>query len=161
MSHHFEIRRAMTLTTRLLMPAEALHVAPTRGAGRGAGRRRGGGIGLAALVTEPGWEKAEDTQPPVLQPFREATGPTEPLPYDARAIDFFSKMVGDDFFEKLADATNANAVSCRSAAGGHVPLRNKARRAPRVPEVTRCRPPAAGRVGQVAERGGGDAGEVA
>ena len=90
------------------------------GAGRGAGRQRGGGIGLAELVTEPGWEKAEDTQPPVLQPFREATGPTEPLPYDARAIDFFSKMVEDDFFEKLADATNANAV------GQPAPLTNNA-----------------------------------
>ena len=86
-----------------------------RGAGRG-GRRRGGGVGLAELVAEPGWQKMADVDPPVVQPLREATGPTEPLPHDARPVDFLHQMVGADFFEKLAVATNANAASKRPPA---------------------------------------------
>ena len=53
---------------------------------------------------------AADLEPPVIEPFTEVTGPTDPLPHDAPAIDFLLQMVGAKFFVSLATAMNANAI---------------------------------------------------
>ena len=82
-----------------------------------AAERDEAGVALADLVAEPGWQAVEDVGDPAgVRPFREATGPTDPLPHDARAVDFLHQMVGADFFAKLAAATNANAARKRPPA---------------------------------------------
>ena len=65
---------------------------------------------LVDVEVEPGWLKVEHLEPIVINPFTEASGPTDPLPPDAPAIDFLYQMVGAEFFGELATATNANAV---------------------------------------------------
>ena len=37
------------------------------------------------VEVEPGWRKVADLEPPVINPFTEASGPTDPLPPDAPA----------------------------------------------------------------------------
>ena len=55
----------------------------------------------------------EEIDPPTVHPFREPSGPTDPLPHDARPIEFFEKMFDVNFFEKLATSTNLNAAAKR------------------------------------------------
>ena len=84
-----------------------------RSQGRGRGGARGGRVLPADLVTEPGWRRMEEIDPPTVHPFGEPSGPTDPLPHDARPIKFFEKMFDVDFFGKLATATNSNAAAKR------------------------------------------------
>ena len=55
----------------------------------------------------------KEIDPPTVHPIREPSGPTDPLPHDARPIEFFEKMFDVDFFEKLATSTNLNAAAKR------------------------------------------------
>ena len=41
------------------------------------------------------------------------SGPTVPLPHDSRPIAFFNQMFGEAFFDRMAEATNANAATRR------------------------------------------------
>ena len=77
------------------------------------GRRRGGGLRLDELVVEPGWQKMDDVVPDAVHPFNEPSGPTVPLPPDACPIAFFDQMFGEAFFDRMAEATNANAAARR------------------------------------------------
>ena len=77
------------------------------------GRRRGGGLHLDELVVEPGWQKMEDVVPDAVHPFNEPSGPTVPLPPDACLIAFVNQMFGEAFFDRMAEATNANAAARR------------------------------------------------
>ena len=65
---------------------------------------------LVDLEMEPGWRKMADLEPPHIQLFTEASGPTDPLSPDALTIDFLPQMAGAKFFGQLATVTNANAV---------------------------------------------------
>ena len=86
------------------------------GRGRGRGRCRGRGRAAAAAAAdptqlEPGWSRSEDVAPPRVHEFRESTGPTTPLPPSAQPLEFVLQLLGADLFEKLAEATNMNAVA--------------------------------------------------
>ena len=50
---------------------------------------------------------------PVVRPFSQERGPTNPLPHSASPLEFFNQMFGVNFFGNLVAATNANAAAKR------------------------------------------------
>ena len=84
---------------------------------RGAVRMvRGEGCGLARLLSTgqlplaPGWHKTANVAPPAVRSFMESQGPTTMLPPGTAPSCFFDQIFELDYSEKLAEATNINAV---------------------------------------------------
>ena len=70
-----------------------------------------GRTNTTTLVLEPGWQRTSDVQSPVVRPFSQETGPTDPLPHSDSPLECFNQMFGVDFFGNLVAATNANAAA--------------------------------------------------
>ena len=62
------------------------------------------------MVLPPGWSKSASVNPPAVHQFAELSGPTTILPSTSTPLKFFEQILGADFFEVFAVATNINAT---------------------------------------------------